>query len=135
MSKDINILENIQRRATKLVPELYNLPYEDRLKKLKLFPLIDRRRRGDMITTYKMINGIVKVNCDKLLPLHNNMAMRSHHQQLNGQIVKNNTRKNFFTQRIVHPWNDLSTSIISSDTVHTFKGRYDQEILGHYIHK
>lgn len=133
MKKDINLLENIQRRATKLVPELYNLSYEERLKRLKLFPLKDRRMRGDMITTYKMINGIIKVNREKLVPLHNNISTRSHNQQFNGEIVKNNTRKNFFTQRIVHPWNNLSTNTIRSDTVNIFKGRYDKEVLGHYV--
>ena len=117
------------------MPELYDLPYEERLKKLQLFPLHDRRKRGDMIATFKMINGFVKVNQDKLVPLHNNMSTRSHHQQLNGNTVKNNTRKNFFTQRIVRPWNDLSTDTICSDTVNTFKGRYDKEVLGHYTKK
>ena len=133
MEKDINLLENIQRRATKLVPELYELPYEERLKKLKLFPLKDRRIRGDMITTYKMINGMIKVNREKLVPLHNNVSTRSHNQQLNGAIVKNNTRKYFFTQRIVHPWNKLSSDTISSDNVNIFKGRYDKEVLGQYV--
>ena len=133
MKKNINLLENIQRRATKLVPELYDVPYEERLKRLKLFPLKDRRVRGDMISAYKMINGIIKVNREKIVPLHNNLSTRSHHQQLNGAIVKNNRRKNFFTQRIVRPWNDLSTNTISSDNVNTFKGRYDKEKLGHYV--
>ena len=133
MVKDVEILENIQRRATKIIPELYDLPYEQRLKELKLFPLKDRRIRGDMISTYKMINGLIKINCNKIVPMHNTAATRSHCQQLKGQIVKCNTRKNYFTQRIVLPWNALSTNTISSDTVTTFKGRYDKEMLGHYI--
>ena len=135
MIKDINMLENVQRRATKIVPELYDLPYEERLMKLKLFPLKDRRIRGDMIATYKMINGFISINRNKIVPLHNGAPTRSHNQQLKGKIVKNNTRKNFFTQRIVLPWNKLSTNIISSDNVTTFKGIYDKEVLGQYVNK
>ena len=133
--KDINILENIQRRATNIVPEICNLSYEDRLKELNLFPLKDRRLRGDMISTYKIINGLIKVDKDQLLPMHGNPSTRSHNQQLKGQIVKGNMRKNFFTQRIVFPWNNLTNYTISSDTVNTFKGRYDKEVLGNYIKK
>ena len=53
--KHVNLIEGVQRRATKLVPELKNLPYEERLKKLGLTTLEDRRIRGDMIETYKMM--------------------------------------------------------------------------------
>ena len=48
---DIKAVERIQRRATKLVPQIRNLSYEERLKKLSLSSLTHRRRRGDMITT------------------------------------------------------------------------------------
>ena len=43
--KDIRKLERIQRVATKMVPELFKLTYEDRLKEMGLPPLQDRRER------------------------------------------------------------------------------------------
>ena len=55
----------MQRRATKLDPELRDLPYEERLKKLKLTTLEERRVRGDMIETYKIITRKEKVDPDK----------------------------------------------------------------------
>jgi len=56
--KDCNILEKVQRRATKLVPRLRNETYSHRLSVLKLTTLTERRRRGDMIMFYKTINDI-----------------------------------------------------------------------------
>ena len=53
----ITTLENVQRRATKLVPSIKDLPYEDRLKRLRLPTLAYRRLRGDMIESYKMFNS------------------------------------------------------------------------------
>ena len=56
--KDCNILENVQRRATKMVPALKDLPYEERLKSLKLPSLFYRRARGDIIEIYKHVSGL-----------------------------------------------------------------------------
>ena len=50
--KDIDNLEKIQRRATRMVPELRHLSYSDRLQRLKLTSLEDRRQRGDLIEAY-----------------------------------------------------------------------------------
>ena len=54
LKKHIIAIENVQRRATKLVPELLNLPYPERLKVLRLPTLLYRRYRGDMIEMYKI---------------------------------------------------------------------------------
>ena len=56
--KDIDILEKTQRRATKLIPRLKHLPYEERLRKLNLMPLVQRWLRGDLIETFKFMKGI-----------------------------------------------------------------------------
>ena len=53
--KDKNKLESVQRRATKLIPSIRNLSYEERLKRLNLFSLSDRRTRGDLIETFKIL--------------------------------------------------------------------------------
>ena len=55
--QDIKILENVQRRATKLVPSIRNLTYEQRLKSLNLTTLENRRIRGDLIQQFKFIKG------------------------------------------------------------------------------
>ena len=55
LKRDIDKIESVQRRATKLVPCLKNLPYAERLKKLDLPSLSYRRNRGDMIVAYKKI--------------------------------------------------------------------------------
>ena len=53
LRKDINLIEKVQHRATKLIPGMKDLPYEKRLQLCNLMTLEDRRRRGDLIQTYK----------------------------------------------------------------------------------
>jgi hypothetical protein len=55
---DIEKIENVQRRATKQVPTLKNMEYNERLKKLKMPTLKYRRMRGDMIEVFKIINNM-----------------------------------------------------------------------------
>ena len=63
--KDKILLENVQRRATRLVKRLRHISYEDRLRTLGLPSLEYRRERSDMIQVYKIMHGIDKVDKDK----------------------------------------------------------------------
>ena len=61
VKKYINMLENVQHRATRLVPGLKKESYEVRLKALKLTTLEIRRKRGDLIEFYNILNRLVSV--------------------------------------------------------------------------
>ena len=55
---DIQVLEKVQKHTTKLVPDLRQLTYSDRLVALNLLSLLYKRRRIDMITTFKIVHGL-----------------------------------------------------------------------------
>ena len=69
LRKVILALEGVQRRFTRLIPELRGLAYEERLSRLGLYSLEFRRMRGDLIETYKIMKGIDKIEAGKLFPL------------------------------------------------------------------
>ena len=63
---DVYKLERVQKRATKLIPQLSKKSYSDRLKALKLSTLKYRRYRGDMIELFKIIKDIYDPACPTL---------------------------------------------------------------------
>ena len=60
--KDIEVLENVQKAATNLVPELRKYSYPIRLQKIGITTLVDRRVRGDMIEVHKLLTGKEQVD-------------------------------------------------------------------------
>ena len=54
---DINLLESVQRRATRLIPCLKEKTYEERLKELDMFSVYRRFLRGDLIHVFKLFNS------------------------------------------------------------------------------
>ena len=141
-TKYIDIIENVQKRATKQIPTLKELNYEERLKKLKLPTLVYRRIRGDMIETYKILNNIYDNAASNFLKCRNrleqNYTLRGHHQQLVHQRTNKQIRQHTFSIRITNIWNNLPCHVVEAPTLNTFKNRLDQhwkhqEIL--YNHK
>ena len=127
LEKDIALLEGVQRRATKLVQSIEDLPYPERLKELDLYTLEQRRNRGDMITVFKIIKGIMKVDMSKLFNFADYKRTRGHQYKLKTPKTCNtNIRQKFFSQRVLLPWNKLPHSIINSENVEMFKREYDK---------
>ena len=56
--KDIDLLERVQRRATRMIEGYKAMPYEERLRMLGLTALETRRLRGDLIETFKIVKGL-----------------------------------------------------------------------------
>ena len=123
---DSKEVEKIQRRATKLVPSLQSLPYEERLSRLKLPSLMHRRRRGDMIQVFKIMSGMDRIKPGVFFhqPIHT--GTRGHSQKIHKKRFRLDVRGSFFSQRIVGDWNSLPENVIMSDTLNCFKSRLDR---------
>ena len=128
LEKDKRELEKIQRRATKLVPKLRSMEYEVRLKALNLTNLEIRRRRGDLIQFYKLLNGQdeiellndVKFRSDKY-------NLRGHSKRVTRELVKKcSIRQNFLTNRVANDWNNLPQHVIEAKSLNSFKAKLDK---------
>ena len=124
--KDIDSIENVQRRATKLIPILSGLSYEERLKKLKLPTLKYRRLRGDMIEVFKILMGIYDKEATRGLFEMNTNTTRGNSQKIQKSRTRLDIRKNYFTNRVVDTWNSLPDSVICAKSVKVIEGRLDR---------
>ena len=123
--KDIEVLERVQRRATKLIPSLRNKSYNDRLKLLSLHSLETRRMRGELIEVYKILNNFDAI--DGVLQLVNsNSITRSNGYKLVGKRFRSDIAKNFFANRVVNNWNALPKNVVDSPSINTFKNNLDE---------
>jgi hypothetical protein len=127
LKKDISLLESVQRRATKLLSNIAPLPYEERLKFLNLYSIEDRLKRGDMILMYRIMTEDLNIRRELLFPELKNSTARGHHLKINhGKPSHLDVRRNFFSQRVIVPWNELPQHVAESCSIDSFKLNYDK---------
>ena len=105
--KDIDKLERIQRRATKMFPELRNLSYESRLLQCGLTTLESRRLRGDPIEVFKIMNGYEDVDRNMFFKLKEGSRTRGHKSALVKEQCRLDMITYSFSQRVINEWNKL----------------------------
>ena len=100
--KDMIIIENVQRRATKLVKSISHLPYNERLKSLGLPSFEYRRERADVVEVYKIMNFTSSLHT----------TTRGHLMKLFKKQHRLKLRSNSFSIRVVDAWNSFPDAVL-----------------------
>jgi len=124
--KDKELLEKVQRRFTRMIPGLKDVPYYEGLQILGLWSLEERRICSDLIVVYKIINKLSNVNFDIFFEFDTNRITRGHSLKLKKKRFNTELRQHFFTDRIINLWNSLDEQIVSSTSLNCFKNGLEQ---------
>jgi len=125
LAKDIDLLEKVQRHATKCLHSLSNLSYEEWLERLDLYSLFCRRQRGDLIEVFQILNRYYNIEPSVFFTINNSSTDREYQFKSFKEFSRLLIRQHFFTNRVVNHWNSLPNWIVSAPTVATFKQHLD----------
>ena len=96
--KDIEMLERVQRRATK-ISKLTNISYEMRLKECSLTTLETRTLRGDQIEVFKILNGYENIDRNIVFLVKEERRTKEHGVTLAKKQCRLDIRNSLFSQR------------------------------------
>ena len=122
-----------------MVSGLKGRSYLDKLKEVNLTTLEERRECGDMIQTFRIVQGLDNVEIGTWFQFANerqregavNTRMNRDTTRLVERESRYENRRNFFSQRVPSKWNKLPESTRQQTTVLSFKAAYDGTILRH----
>ena len=121
-------MENVQRRFTKIIPNLKDLPYKVRLQLLKLPSLTYRRIRGDLIQVYNIISRKDEDDYFQYFFKFNKNVTRGHDLKLSMPHSRIEARLNVFSRRTINIWNNLDANVVHAKNVDVFKKLFDNSM-------
>ena len=102
--------------------------YEGKLKELGMVSLEERRHQLDMLQTFKILQGKDKVDAGTLFKMAADgpraTRIASDPLNLRQQAPRLESRRNFFSQRVVESWNKVPSTIKNSVSAASFKKAY-----------
>ena len=127
--KYIDKLERIQRRTTKMIPELRDLSCESRLLQCGLTTLETRILRGDQIEMITIVNGYDDVDRNMFFKHKEGSRTRGRKAALVKEQCRLDMRKYSFSQRVINEWNKLPNDCVNASSVNMFKHRVDRYLI------
>ena len=128
--KDIDKLERIQQRATKVITELRDLSYENRLLQCGLTTREIRQLRGDQIEEIdQIVNGYEDVDRNIFFKLKEGSRTRGHKAALVKEQCRLDMRKYSFSERVINKWNKLPYDCVNASSVNMFKNKIDRYMI------
>jgi Reverse transcriptase (RNA-dependent DNA polymerase). len=120
LKKDIELIESVQRRATKLIVGMAELSYPERLTRLGQSSLYHRHCRADLVLMFKILHSTNHpLRC--LFELRNDNRLRGHDLTIRHQSSKLLCRQSSFALRVCSAWNALPQWVVSAHSVSGFK--------------
>ena len=96
------------------------------LRVLKLPSMEYRRKRGDMIQCFKIMNGLVRIETKELFTPIPSAITRGHNRRVLRQKSNKAARAMSFSQRTIGDWNSLPKTVVEAPSVNAFKNRLDE---------
>jgi len=116
----MELLEQVQRKATKMIRGMEHLSYADRLRELGLFGLEKRMLWGDLIAVFQSSKGAYKKAGEGLFTKASSNGFK-----LKEGRFRLNRRKKLFTVRVVRHWNRLPREAVDGPSLKVFNARLD----------
>ena len=114
-------MEKIQRRATKMIPEIRNHNYHQRIQELDLISLVQRRLRWQLIEVFKYLNRCTTASARRLFDYDLNDRTRNNGAKLILKNFNTSVAQHFYPIKIKTTWNGLPNEVVTSRTVNSFK--------------
>ena len=125
--RDMNLLECIQRRATKMIKGLEHLSYHNRLKELGLSSLEKRRLQGDLIVPFHYLKGNYRKQETDFSRVCGDRIRRNGFKFKEGRF-RFDIRKRSFPVRVAKHCNRLFSDVMDDPSLEIFKVRLDQAL-------
>ena len=130
---DIELLESVQRNFTKRLPGFKDLAYRDRLNRLNLRTLQDRRLRLDLVLCFNIFHGFTCIPAHEIGLVLSNTCTRGHSLKLSIVQPDVKSRASFFGNRVAKVWNALPESLVTCESTGLFKRRLSSVDLSAFL--
>ena len=127
LKKHSDLIENVQRRATKIVDSCKHQTYENRLQQINIPTMKYRRAVSDMVEVYKHLHFYDKSSVPEKF-IARTRPNRRHDFELKRIFARDGfkgVQTNSFYHRVIKEWNNLPREVVNSTSIATFKRKMD----------